>query len=627
MKKLFFLVISLVAMLTAKAQWVDDPATNTFLANCGPDDGELYMATNPSTGDTYIQWEGFGTNGWSPTLQRITFEGVPQWGDDGIHIGGHEFSSMSEGVAMITTTDGCVVSCFATYDGFSYAVKIDPDGNFVWGEQGLQLFGGLGFSRTELTAGDDGGFWALGFDYQNLYLQYVGADGTLGPTTTISDSGGYKCMFGQLTLSLNNNVLLTYEKVGSGFYTDKELYVVAVTPDGTILNPASLLMSSQTFQSTYIHKAVADGMGGGYAYIWHPGIGGAFNTYVFHFNEFGVSTISDLNGTAVHSTDPMNYYGYACGTVDPNNYDLIVTYEQTDASTQSQSRIYVNRITATGERVWGEGIMLADYVGVSYADIMVDAFEDGSGFSVIYTKSSPSNAYFTTIEAMGFDMDGNQLWAKTLCSNAYRRTVCDNTPGFVMGQNIVTWVNCVDGGIYGQNIGPDGTMGPIEPIIPVEPCLPPENLAGEYVYDMETQEYGVQITWTAPESQPLHYNLYRHGIINKEDTVIEVPGDATSYFDESGLGEYKYQLTAVYEDCESEFALTPDGENYVLVYVTGIDEETDENMVTVTRIFTMNGQLIQNTNTKELSPAVYILQGLTQSGKLVTRKLVIHSKL
>ena len=239
------------------AQWVDDPATNTYVANCGNDDGELYMATNPNTGDTYIQWEGFGTNGWSPTLQRINFQGESQWGDDGIHIGGHEFSSMSEGVAITTTTDGCVVSCFATYDGFTYAVKIDPDGNFVWGEQGLQLFGGLGFSRTELTAGDDGGFWALGFDYSNLYLQYVGADGTLGPTTTISDSGGYKCMYGQLTLSIDNNVLLTYEKVGSGFYTDKELYVVAVTPEGGIISPDQLLMSSQTFQSTYIHKAIS----------------------------------------------------------------------------------------------------------------------------------------------------------------------------------------------------------------------------------------------------------------------------------------------------------------------------------------------------------------------------------
>jgi hypothetical protein len=621
MKKLFFLVISLVAMLTAKAQWVDDPATNTFLANCGPDDGELYMATNPSTGDTYIQWEGFGTNGWSPTLQRITFKGVPQWGDDGIHIGGHEFSSMSEGVAMITTTDGCVVSCFATYDGFSYAVKIDPDGNFVWGEQGLQLFGGLGFSRTELTAGDDGGFWALGFDYQNLYLQYVGADGTLGPTTTISDSGGYKCMFGQLTLSLNNNVLLTYEKVGSGFYTDKELYVVAVTPDGTILNPASLLMSSQTFQSTYIHKAVADGMGGGYAYIWHPGIGGAFNTYVFHFNEFGVSTISDLNGISVHPTDPSNYYLDAYATSDPVSHDLIIVYEQTDAATQSQSSVYMNRITPTGEKLWGDGINVAGNVGVNYSDLFVDAFEDGSGFMVSYTVNMSG---LSSVFAIGYDMQGDQLWAKNISIGTYNRTMCDNSTGFHLGQNIVAWVNGSNGNVYGQNIGPDGTMGPIEPIIPVEPCLPPENLAGEYVYDMETQEYGVQITWTAPESQPLHYNLYRHGIINKEDTVIEVPGDATSYFDESGLGEYKYQLTAVYEDCESEFALTPDGENYIDIVVTGIGEASENEMVTITRIFTMNGQCLKHNNTEKLSNGVYIIQGLTEDGKLVSHKVVVN---
>ena len=622
MKKTVLFLAGLFAFATLHAQWVDDPATNTFIVNCANDDGELYTATNPITGDTYFQWEGFGSNGWSPHLQRINFEGVPQWGDDGIHISGHEFSSMSEGVAMTTTADGCVVSCFATYDGFSYAVKIDPDGNFVWGEQGLQLFGGLGFSRTELTAGDDGGFWALGFDYQNLYLQYVGADGSLGPTTTISDSGGYKCMFGQLTLSLNNNVLLTYEKVGSGFYTDKELYVVAVTPDGTILNPASLLMSSQTFQSTYIHKAVADGMGGGYAYIWHPGIGGAFNTYVFHFNEFGVSTISDLNGIAVHSSDPMNYYGYACGTVDPNNYDLIVTYEQTDASTQSQSRIYVNRITATGERVWGEGILLADYVGVSYSDIMVDAFEDGNGFSVIYAKSSPSNSYFTTIEAMGFDMDGNQLWTKTLCSNTYRRTMCDNSTGFYMGQNIVAWVNCLDGGIYAQNIGPDGTLGPIEP--PVITCLAPENFEGEYIYNMEEELFGVMLKWDAPETQPLHYNLYRSDFSTKEEIIIEVAGDATSYNDESGVGQYKFQLTAVYENCESDFALTPEGEDFVLIEVTGLQENSDEEIVTILRMFNASGQAINSKTLEGLNTGLYIIQGVTKDGNWASKKIMIE---
>ena len=624
MKKLVLVLAGLLVFTALHAQWVDDPINNTFIANCGNNDGEVYLSTNTNTGDTYVQWEGSASNGWSPTLQRLNFEGVPQWGNDGIHIGGHEFSSMSEGVAMTTTTDGCVVSCFATYDGFTYAVKIDPDGNFVWGEQGLQLFGGLGFSRTELTAGDDGGFWALGFDYTNLYLQYVGADGTLGPTTTISDSGGYKCMFGQLTLSIDNNVLLTYEKVGSGFYTDKELYVIAVTPEGGIISPDQLLMSSQTFQSTYIHKAIADGMGGGYAYIWHPGIGGAFNTYVFHFNEIGFSTINDQNGISVHSTDPMNYYGYAYGAVDPVSHDLIVAYEQTDASTQSQSRLYVNRITATGERIWGEGILLADYVGVSYADIMVDAFEDGSGFSVIYTKSSPSNSYFTTIEAMGVDMNGNQLWAKTLCSNVYRRTVCDNTPGFIMGQNIVTWVNCIDGGIYGQNIGPDGTMGPIEP--PVITCFPPENLEGEYVYDMEEQLFGVKISWIAPETQPLHYNLYRYSEIYKDQVIIEVEADATSYFDECGLGQYTYQLTAVYEHCESEFALTPEGEDFVQIEVTGIEENVDNRIINVLNVYNMKGQRISANHMSELNTGVYILQGLTEDGRLVSQKVMVDKK-
>ena len=624
MKKLVLFLAGLLVFTALHAQWVDDPINNTFIANCGNNDGEVYLSTNTNTGDTYVQWEGSASNGWSPTLQRLNFEGVPQWGNDGIHIGGHEFSSMSEGVAMTTTTDGCVVSCFATYDGFTYAVKIDPDGNFVWGEQGLQLFGGLGFSRTELTAGDDGGFWALGFDYTNLYLQYVGADGTLGPTTTISDSGGYKCMFGQLTLSIDNNVLLTYEKVGSGFYTDKELYVIAVTPEGGIISPDQLLMSSQTFQSTYIHKAIADGMGGGYAYIWHPGIGGAFNTYVFHFNEIGFSTINDQNGISVHSTDPMNYYGYAYGAVDPVSHDLIVAYEQTDASTQSQSRLYVNRITATGERIWGEGILLADYVGVSYADIMVDAFEDGSGFSVIYTKSSPSNSYFTTVEAMGVDMNGNQLWAKTLCSNVYRRTVCDNTPGFVMGQNIVTWVNCIDGGIYGQNIGPDGNMGPIEP--PVPTCLPPENLEGDYIFDMDEQMFGVKLSWTAPETQPLHYNLYRYSEIYKDEVIIEVEADATTYFDESGIGAYTYQLTAVYDNCESDFALTPEGENHVKIEVTGIEENTDSRIVDVLSVYNMTGQRIMVNDMNELNTGVYILQGLTEDGRLVCQKVIIDKK-
>ena len=170
MKKLFILVFSLAAMITVKAQWVDDPATNSLLANASSFGGEIILSTNEVTGDTYVQWCSSGSNGWGPTLQRLTFDGTPQWGADGIRITSHNFSSSSEGVAMCATTDDAVVSCFANYDGQTVAVKINADGSYAWGEQGVELFDGLAFSRAELIAGDDGGVWALGFDYQRLFL-------------------------------------------------------------------------------------------------------------------------------------------------------------------------------------------------------------------------------------------------------------------------------------------------------------------------------------------------------------------------------------------------------------------------------------------------------------------------
>ena len=436
MKKLFILVFSLAA-LTLQAQWVNDPANNTLIANASSYGGEVYLSTNEVTGDTYVQWCSGGSNGWGPTLQRLSFDGTPQWGADGIRITSHEFGSSSEGLSVCATADDAVVSCFANYDGQTIAVKINADGSFAWGEQGVELFDGQAFSRTELIAGDDGGVWALGFDYQRLFLQYIKASGSLYPCITVEDSGTV-VRYGQMTLGIDNIVFLTYEKTGSGFYTDKEMYVVGYTRDGVQVGPEAQLMASQSFQVTYLHHVVPDGMGGGYAYIWHPGIGSAFNTYVFHYNGNGVNTIHNPDGIAVHSSDPANYYLDAYATVDPVSHDLIIAYIQVDASIQSNDRIFINRITADGEKVWDDGIMVVDYQGVPYGNLRVDAFEDGSGFSLAYEKASASNNYHSTVEAVGFDMECNQLWSKTISSNVYNKSMCENSTGYHLGQKAST---------------------------------------------------------------------------------------------------------------------------------------------------------------------------------------------
>ena len=621
MKKLI-LLLALVASFTLQAQWVDDPQANTFLANSSADAGEIYMATDPVSGDTYVQWTQGASNGWAPNLQRVTFDGTPQWGREGIHVTTPNLATWSPGYAM-TAVEGACVTVFRTADAQHFAVRINADGSFPWGQDGIMLFDGMGGDRSEVMACEDGSVWALGTDYNYTYLQHINVDGTLDPTIVMGD-GESQYMFGLMVPTIGNGVLVAFEKEhwAYTYYYEKEIWVVGYTPDGAQISPEQQLMLPYTMAGSYCHYVVPDGANGGYAYMWHAGIGGAFNTYVFHFDEYGNSTIADLNGVSVHSQDPMNYYldGYA--TVDPVSHDLIIAYEQTDASTQSQSRVYMNRITSTGEKVWNEGLLVADYTGDSYSDILVDAFEDGTGFCVIYNKGG----YTSTVEAKGYDMDGNLMWAKQMSSSNYARYMTDNTPGFHLGQNVVAWVNSTTGGVYGQNIGPDGTMGPIDPIIPVPECPAPENFEGEYIYEMGTQLFGVKLSWTAPEAMPLHYNLYRIQNVEKDYVVIEVDASVTEYFDESGLGQYTYQLTAVYEDCESDFALTPDGENFVYIMVTDVDESADEEMISPVSIFTMTGQRINATSLDELGNGIYIIQSLTQDGRLTSRKVVVNRK-
>ena len=620
MKKLFILIITLAAMFTVKAQWVDNPAVNTQIANCSNDAGDVYLSTNEETGDTYVQWMQFGPNSWSPTLQRINYEGVPQWGEDGLHLGYHEFSSYSEGVAMAATTDGGVVSCFSAYDGYSYAVKLNADGTYAWGEEGVQLFDGLGFSRTEVIAGNDGGVWTLGFDYSRLFAQYVSADGTLNPNIIIS-AEGQNCMFGQLTLGKDNNVFVTYEKTGGGMYTEKEIAVAGYAVDGTQVSPERVLMSgSGSFQSTYLHYAISDGMDGGYVYIWHPGIGESFNVYVFHFNQNGAPTILNPQGAAVHSPDPQHYYGYAYATIDPVSHDIILAYEQTDAYTQTESSVWINRINLDGDVLWGDGIRVIDNGTAPCHDIRVDAYPNGDGFMVAYMRQDSNLGENAIIEAKGFDLDGVLKWETVMNNVSNWKVAAANTTGFHNGQDIMVWVNHNEGGLYGQNIGPDGSMGPIAFVIT---CEAPSNLEGTYLYNEDDQTFGAKLSWIATETQPLHYNLY----VTTPDgctTTVEIEPTATEYFDETSVvGAVVYRLTAVYEECESEYALTPDGEDHVTIEITGIHENTDEEITSILRIYNMNGQCLEHNNTNELSRGVYIIQGLTENGLLTSRKIVI----
>ena len=516
MRRHLFLVLAIASILKLNAQWTDDLFNNNFIANCPNNADEIYVSTDEVSGDTYVQWTFDDYYSWTPTLQRLNFEGVPQWGNSGIHPSYYYGLALSHGMAMAATNDNAVVTCFSTSETNSVAVKINADGSYVWGEQGVMLFDGAGGYRTEVMAGNDGGVWAMATDYDSTYLCYIEANGTTNPTITISDNNGKQCLSGLMVPGPDNSVFVVYEKENLIYLYDyeKAIYVVGYTKDGTQITPDTCLMSPQTIHRSHIHYVIPDGLNGGYVYIWHAGLG-ELNTYVFHFDANGISTISDPNGIAVHSPDPNNYYLDAYATVDPFSHDLLIAYIQTNADTQSKSNIYINRITAEGEKVWGEGILAVSYEDNKCSHISIDAFEDGSGFSLVYHRGIDMTGYSSTIAAIGFDMDGNEIWNTAMSSSVYPRIAAENSSGFHLGQNVVTWINRSTGGVYGQNISPNGV-------------------------------------------------------------------------------------------------------------ITSIEEQAKDPMVTIKRIYTMNGQCLKHNNPDELCNGIYIIQGLTKDGKLVTRKIVVN---
>ena len=623
MKKIVFLSLWLFPFISLYAQWVNDPVANTFLANCQPGAGEILISPKPYSDGFYIQWLYGADNGWSPWIQHINYEGDPQWGTEGIHITTPNLATWSPGYALAALNGG-VASMFRSADAHHWVVKINEDGTFPWGEQGIMLFDGEGGGRSELLSTyyyyHDDGLWALGTDMDNSFLQYINPDGTLRTMATISDPAK-KCTNGKL-IPAENGIFVVYAKQTLQGYTNynKEIYVAGYNKNGEQVVPETLLMGQQTVGASYIHYAIPDQHGGAYVYQFHNGIGGVYNTYVTHFDATGTPTITNPNGVAVHSIDYNNYYTNAYATVDRNTNDIIIAYLQKDAYSQSQHRIYVNRITETGEVLLGDGILVADYTGHSYSDIRVDANDYSDGFVVIYGTSQGR------IEAVGYNSDNNQVWNTTMSSSVYNKTIGENTSGFREGQDVVAWINSETGGLYGQNIGWDGVLGEVTPPAPppVPCCFPPTNFDGAYYYDDQTASFGVALTWVPGDDIPLYYNLYREQPSKGTREVIEVDADATSYFDEVAPGDYLYRLTAQFEDQESEYALTPTGEDYLLINVTSTLENTDEEIITVSKIYTLTGQMIHDANLEDLRRGIYIIQGFTINGKWTMRKIIIN---
>ena len=177
-------------------------------------------------------------------------------------------------------------------------------------------------------------------------------------------------------------------------------------------------------------------------------------------------------------------------------------------------------------------------------------------------------------------------------------------------------------------------------------CLPPTDFSAEYLF--KDGEFGAKLSWDY-DDDPQSFKVYRSNNGVEYECIATVAQTDREYFDVVDAGTYYYKVTAYRSYCESTPAWANDGNDYVMIEITSVEENgesfsvypnpsnammsvyaQDLNQVT---IFNMMGQVVYTENcsadgivinTSSFASGVYTMSIKTTTGKASTRFTVMH---
>jgi len=649
MKRIFFLIITICIAFIANAQWVDDPATNTLIDDSFEGYEDIFQSRCPN-GDFFIQICNSIGDDYSPKLMYVSKEGIPMW--DAPLLLAQSGTSWSQGMSMTATSDGCAISHFESSMVESgvygpYAIKVNAQGETVWGPiKTADLYQGAYQCRTEIISDDNGGAWVSCCDFaQYMHIRHINADGTMGNDVQIPlgpQGGGRQ----QMALASDGGVLVPYHYYDSwqgSQYFDQTLRIAKISADGELVSD-NVMMNTTTIQGYLELQCISDGQGGGYAWIMHDGGDvTVFNIYVMHFNSEGVCTTYNDHplGVQICPTDTNYHRLNASGTIDFVTGDLILSFIEKDAATQSFYTMKAVRVTQSGDVVGTQGgTVIVPTVQTELGQFRIACAPDRSITMVYYCETEIMNG---VLKAVGTDQNFSVLWEKDFNANVcstFDKKIAEGANEYADDQFVVFFQdNRGDANaLYGQNIYKNGSMGPVI----IETCDAPTNLTGEYVSTTQP----IVISWTPASGNELSFNVYRG--LNAVD--FEKIGSTTenTYSDSdafsTGAEDFYYQVRAVCEIGESDPATTEDGQTYVEINFTDVEENTETEIslyqngnnviingmnIEAVEIYNVAGQLVkrfaENTNvisTSGMNAGMYFFN-IKIDGKIISKKVVI----
>ncbi|KQC06318.1 MAG: hypothetical protein APR54_01845 [Candidatus Cloacimonas sp. SDB] len=466
--KLMFLLSACLITSTLAAQWSEYPDSNTAVSILAGSQALPKIGLGPE-GDVYIGFFSNETGNYDVRLQRYDASGYAQWQDNGILVSDNPSMTWITDWDMAVDQDNNAILAFQdirTGNNDVFAYSISPDGEFNWGEDGLQLSEGTAFDvspKIAITTNNNALITWQADDVVIMQKISPGGDLLWGENgITLSGANTYSW---PQPLAIDNDEIILKFFEDSGVFPATTRHVLAQRFDldgNPVWDDYTIISNSGGISVwTQIFSMVEDG-NNGFFIAWNDDrdMDMDNNSFVQHINAEGEALFA-ANGVAVATTVNRERF-YPELIFNAAQQELMVFWKNTD-SAQNNTGLAGQKFNLDGEYIWGNNGL--DIIALSTNSIGLIGAKSSPYGNIIFFDEAQGGVN-SMIRAILLDHDGNYVWdplAVTLCSVDSQK-LHSVAGDFANNQWIAAWEDTRNdaGDIYAQNISFMGELGPVE---------------------------------------------------------------------------------------------------------------------------------------------------------------------
>jgi hypothetical protein len=464
-----FVVSVLVWLPVGFGQWSDDPGVNLVVGNRSGPQVQAKIVARPD-GGFYVSWFDNSSGGYDVYLQRLSAAGVEQWPHNGVLVADRSYDWTQEyGLAVDTAGHALLAFGGGAQPGDEITVaRVDPNGNLVWGPDGVPVATGSDALSPRVAGTSDGNIAVAWTQGNSLVVQKLGPNGTPLWGSGVTFSPPYGIYFvADLQASDAGTVIVSW--VHGGYPNPPHLWAQKLAAaDGALLWGADhvAVFDAGSLQMGNFPPFVSDGAGGA-VFAWYIN-----SNPMPYFLQCKVQHVL-ANGTEAFahqgvdvSTFPTRQRVNPSAAFLPATGEVVVFWAELNEP-QTAFGLYGQKLDATGVRQWTDSgrqlvpmsaNMISDVTTLPFADGAIVAWVD----SVVYLSNAP-------LRGTRVDGSGSFVWATPIVDLSNAPVVRGDVVGGLSTQGYAAfaWTHgdeTTGSDILAQNLNDDGSLGVVIPV-------------------------------------------------------------------------------------------------------------------------------------------------------------------